>query len=177
MILPYMRIAGVTIAGLGNEPHVVPIATLEDWIECLERARHRLSTGASVMVGEPQDGVFPGRPHGPLTWEEALAWCAASLLGSGTDYTHNPALGRPDPWPDGEEQRWIDAVFAVAELGSTHEHTVGIETTDTPTADVWLLEGPDQPPLAFRRRRFALSGTVQTMRGRVALDSLPRTPR
>lgn len=84
---------------------------------------------------------------------------------------------RPKPWPDGEEQRWLDVVFEIAALPSTHEAVVGIETTDTPTADEWRLEGPEQAPLTYRRKRFAPSGTVQTAWGRVHLADVPRSTR
>lgn len=162
--LPFIRYAGLTIAGPDGAPWVVPTATLDDWRECLARAHHRLCTGASRVE------------HGQ-TLEEALAAAAAVQLGSGSGTDADPVMGRPKPWPEGEEQRWIAAVYEVAARPSTHEACVGIETTDTPTADEWALEGPERPPLAYRRKRFAASGTVQTAWGRVPIAEVPRSAR
>ena len=111
------------------------VATIDDWIECCEAARLAFSRGTKAV------------PAG-ATWEESIALLAARYLIAGAT-TEWPPMGRPDPWPDGEEQRWIDAVFDVAARGSDHD--VGAPGAEIPT------------------------GTVLTAVGRVALDDVPRS--
>lgn len=112
-------------------------ATVDDWIECCEAARLAYSRGSKAV------------PAG-TTWEEAIALLAARYIVAGAT-AEWPPMGRPDPWPSGEERRWIGAVFDVADRGSDH-------TTGAPGADVFTC-------------------TVSTAWGRVPLSTLRRSER
>lgn len=118
MRLPELLLAGqVGWRGPGLEDtYVRELASLDDWIECLEAARKCYSVGSKAIPGG-------------LTLEEALAVLGKRFLEAGVS-AEWPPMGRPDPWPEGEEQRWIDAVFEAAERGSTH---AVIDRWDGPT--------------------------------------------
>lgn len=135
--LPPMNVAGQTGwkgPGVGAT-FTRAVATIDDWIECCEAARLAFSRGTKAV------------PAG-ATWEESIALLAVRYLIAGAT-PEWPPMGRPDPWPEGEEQRWIDAVFDVAARGSDH-------TAGAPGAEIF-------------------TGTVQTAWGRVPVADVPRS--
>lgn len=98
---------GVLLYDGSHTPKSLAVATDEDWVECLERARHRISIGS-------------GRIENDQTWEEALAAWGAWYLRLGAGET---AMGRTSnevEWAV-QKERWLDAIFDVAAKGSVYE--------------------------------------------------------
>jgi hypothetical protein len=120
--------------GPSSPPRTVDVATDEDWLECCERARHRISIGA-------------GRLESGWTWEEGIARWAAWYLRLGANEV---AMGRTldaAAW-SAQRTRWLAIVFEVADRGSVHVRydSAGGGVAEVPTATVLTARG--RVPLA-----------------------------